>query len=268
MSWSREQVQYLIDLYKCKPCLYAVKTVNYKNKHARNAAWNEIYTSLKDVRPATTINEIKNKINSLRTNFSAEYRKIIKSKNSGAGTDELYTTSLWYFDELYFILDLINARKSYDSITDSADVIEEDIYVDLPIFSEEVCVLSPTNSENHLNDNFESGESVSLPSTTDTPISSKRRSQSSIASVPIKKTKKSDNTDHLLKSASTTMDKIVEVMINKENPAINNKDSIRFFSDFVDSRLRLLKNTKIQNDVMEKITILLFDGFRKESETI
>lgn len=89
MSWPREQVSALIEEYKNNPCLYAVKSAQYKNKHARQDAWSTICNTLKEIRPTTTISEIKNKVNALRTNFMTEFRKMQKSKSSGAGGDEV-----------------------------------------------------------------------------------------------------------------------------------------------------------------------------------
>lgn len=77
MSWSQEQVRTLIELYKKHPCLYAIKSPQYKKKHARNNTLEVILNELKCIRPSVTAAEIKsnNIINNLRTNFLAEHRK-------------------------------------------------------------------------------------------------------------------------------------------------------------------------------------------------
>ncbi|KAM0734606.1 hypothetical protein ACS0PU_011425 [Formica fusca] len=71
MSWSREQVTCLLTEYKKYPCLYVVKSINYKNKDALE----KILSELKCLRPNVTIAEIKNKYGALRSNFLVEYRK-------------------------------------------------------------------------------------------------------------------------------------------------------------------------------------------------
>jgi RNA polymerase-interacting CarD/CdnL/TRCF family regulator len=85
--WSQEQAQLLIDLYKTHPCLYAVKHKDYKNRQARNNALSAIPKELAQVRPGTSLNEIKNKFNNIRTNFMAQYRKYCSSFRSGMGKD-------------------------------------------------------------------------------------------------------------------------------------------------------------------------------------
>lgn len=89
MSWSHDQVVALIELYREKPCLYNVKSAQYKNKHMRASAYESILNDLKTVRPGTSIQEIKAKVNGLRTNFLTEYRKHMKSMKSGSGQDSV-----------------------------------------------------------------------------------------------------------------------------------------------------------------------------------
>ena len=48
---------------------------------------------------------VKKKFNSLRTNFRKELKKMRYSKKSGAGTDEIYDPTLWYFNEMSFLQD-------------------------------------------------------------------------------------------------------------------------------------------------------------------
>lgn len=91
MSWSKNQVQQLIDLYQKHACLYAVKDKHYKNKHARTEALSTICTEMCKIRPGTTIVEIKNKFNNLRTNFLCQYRKYINGFHSGMAGDEVCT---------------------------------------------------------------------------------------------------------------------------------------------------------------------------------
>ncbi|KAF5293370.1 hypothetical protein FQA39_LY02855 [Lamprigera yunnana] len=46
MSWSRHEVGLLTDEYKKYPCLYATKSKEYKNKHARGRALQNIEAEL------------------------------------------------------------------------------------------------------------------------------------------------------------------------------------------------------------------------------
>lgn len=88
MSWSHEQVDILIEMYRIRPCLYDVKSPAYKNRLLRNKAYEEIQQELRAIRPATNVVEIKSKINGLRTTFLTEYRKG-KHYGTGTGADEV-----------------------------------------------------------------------------------------------------------------------------------------------------------------------------------
>lgn len=87
MSWSRQEVNMLIEEYQKHSCLYAVKTAAYKNKHARIQALNEIQANLSKIKPDVSINEIKSKFHALKTTFLNEHRKTEESKQSGEGED-------------------------------------------------------------------------------------------------------------------------------------------------------------------------------------
>lgn len=99
MSWSRDQVNILIEEYKKHPCLFAVKSKDYKNKHARNKALELVHGAFREVKPAVTIAEIKTKFHGLKTNFMAEHRKHVDSLKSGAGEEDvssLFVLSTYY----------------------------------------------------------------------------------------------------------------------------------------------------------------------------
>uniref|UniRef100_A0A1Y1JZ87 MADF domain-containing protein n=1 Tax=Photinus pyralis TaxID=7054 RepID=A0A1Y1JZ87_PHOPY len=117
MSWSREQVTMLIEVYKNHPCLYVVKSPQYKNKHARNAALTDICSKLEAVKAGVTIADVKNKFAALRQNFLVEYRKHENSMKSGSGTDQVYIPTIWYYDLMLFVLEHSIAKTAiYDSI--------------------------------------------------------------------------------------------------------------------------------------------------------
>ncbi|GLV41796.1 uncharacterized protein CBL_02981 [Carabus blaptoides fortunei] len=121
MSWSKEQVIELINLYREKDVLYVVRNPEYRNKHARNQAMAEIEAHMKTIRPSTTTYEIKLKINALRSNFLNEHRKWQMSLKSGASLDDMQQPSLWYYSDMTFLLDHVVPRRATDSLISACD---------------------------------------------------------------------------------------------------------------------------------------------------
>ena len=67
----------------------------------------QIKNALKKIKTDITVEEIKKKINSLRTYFNREFRLIETKKKSGAAADDIPEFSLWYYNDLFFIKDQI-----------------------------------------------------------------------------------------------------------------------------------------------------------------
>lgn len=70
-----------------------------------------------------TTEDVKNKFNSLRTNFRKELKRLKDSKKSGAGVDELYTPTCWYFDDMYFIVDQETPSDSINTMEDEVSTL-------------------------------------------------------------------------------------------------------------------------------------------------
>ncbi|XP_068085354.1 uncharacterized protein [Anabrus simplex] len=115
MEWSKVAIDVLIEAYSRESCLYNNKSPSYHNKHARHVAMENVREALKEIRPSTTNGDIINKMKSLRTTFVAELNKVNNSKKSGAGMDEVYKPSIWYFEKLMFLKDYVQPRKGTSS---------------------------------------------------------------------------------------------------------------------------------------------------------
>ncbi|KAM4049113.1 uncharacterized protein ACNLHF_006287 [Anomaloglossus baeobatrachus] len=98
-------IREFIDHYQALTCLWQIKSKDYSNKVVKRRAYLELVDIVKKHYPTeeVDINVVKKKIQGLRTVFKKEVKKIEDSKRSGAGTDEIYTPRLWYFDLLTFI---------------------------------------------------------------------------------------------------------------------------------------------------------------------
>lgn len=78
--------------------------------------FNELFKSV-----VVTVDDVRRKINSLRTQFFAEHNKISKSKVSGSGTDDIYISTLWCYDLLSFLNDSTQTRQSQSNLDDQTN---------------------------------------------------------------------------------------------------------------------------------------------------
>ncbi|KAJ8020136.1 hypothetical protein HOLleu_42010 [Holothuria leucospilota] len=106
----------VIATYESLPALWKIKSDEYMKRDKKADAYNVLLQKYKEHFPAATLEELKKKLNILRTNFRSELRKVERSVKSGAGTEDLYVSSLWYFDALLFLRDQETTARSRSSI--------------------------------------------------------------------------------------------------------------------------------------------------------
>ncbi|XP_075985516.1 uncharacterized protein LOC142982728 [Anticarsia gemmatalis] len=98
----RDFVILLLKLYRENSLLWDTTKDDYTNKYRRHVALNNICNALKVYRPNYTVQELKRKLNILRTNFNKERNKIEKRKaESVEGEAE---PILWYYNEMTFLI--------------------------------------------------------------------------------------------------------------------------------------------------------------------
>ncbi|CAK1600119.1 unnamed protein product [Parnassius mnemosyne] len=100
------QNQYLsifIKTWETYPELWNTCCESYRDKVRKNNALDKLLDIYKKMKPNSTREDLKKKLNALRTNFRKELKKIHKSKSSGKGTDEVYVPSAWTYYELLFL---------------------------------------------------------------------------------------------------------------------------------------------------------------------
>ncbi|CAL4156976.1 unnamed protein product, partial [Meganyctiphanes norvegica] len=104
----REKQQFwreFIELYREHPSLWKVKSEAYKNRNIKNACYAVLIEKMRIVDPKANRRAVVKKINSLRVTFRKEVRKMLISENSGADINDIHKPSLWYFDDLAFLLE-------------------------------------------------------------------------------------------------------------------------------------------------------------------
>lgn len=92
MSWTSENITALIEGVQQHPNLYAVKSIDYHNKHKRSLSLNQIAAMIN--RANTTPADVQKKWNGLRSTYATERRKLSESMKSGCGSDDV---SNFYF---------------------------------------------------------------------------------------------------------------------------------------------------------------------------
>ncbi|TMW47625.1 hypothetical protein DOY81_007303 [Sarcophaga bullata] len=117
-----------IDIYRTLPCLWNTRDENYNNRESRSEAWNKLVKKLQEVEPDANQDSVKRKINTFRSNFNREVRKIRQTQKEQPS--EEYNPTLWYFDHLSFLL---NQEKYHNS--SAMSTIDETYNGDMTLMS-------------------------------------------------------------------------------------------------------------------------------------
>lgn len=117
-NWNHEFFTEFIELYKSYPCLWRVKDKDYGNRDKKRIAYEALVKKCKEVDPEATKDYVTKKINSFRTVYRKERKKMKNSTRSGAGTEDVYTPTLWYFPMLRFLDDQDHYRRSLNTMQD------------------------------------------------------------------------------------------------------------------------------------------------------
>ena len=110
-----------IQLYRDFPALWKIKSDDYKNRVLKSECYVKLIEKLREINPSATRSTVTKKINSLRSNYRRELKKVLDSMKSGAGVDDIYTPSLWYFNDLSFLRDQEVQQPGVSSMDDGDD---------------------------------------------------------------------------------------------------------------------------------------------------
>lgn len=119
--WNQETTLLLIELYQNHSVLYLSSDPNYKNKVKRLEALQSISNEIIEksafaASQCLSVEDIKQKIRILRTQYLKELSKIRDQENSGMGTNESYIPKLWCFDYLAFLKDCNIVTQSVSNL--------------------------------------------------------------------------------------------------------------------------------------------------------
>ncbi|KAF5272094.1 hypothetical protein FQA39_LY01177 [Lamprigera yunnana] len=115
-----------IALYRECPELWQVKSDIYKNRHMKDAAYEKLVKKMREVDPYADRALVRMKINTLRTSYRRELKKIDGSVKSGIGGDDVYVPNLWYFVDLDFLRDQTQMQGTSKMDNENEDDDESD----------------------------------------------------------------------------------------------------------------------------------------------
>jgi Alcohol dehydrogenase transcription factor Myb/SANT-like len=112
-----------IGVYKAHECLWKPNSPNYYNRKIKRAAWQKLVEKYREVDPKCNRNLIQRKISSLRSTFRKEYTKVERLKTSW----QPHVPKLWYYDQLYFIVEVPPHKNSKETTQADKQQIKEEI---------------------------------------------------------------------------------------------------------------------------------------------
>ena len=111
----QEAISMLISKYRETPLLWDSRHPLYKSRARRRTALADIATYMQTLVPDCTGNMVKNKLNNLRAAFRTKRRQL-RAQRSGAAARQSTEPSLWYYQELEFLGDQMDGRRSMSSL--------------------------------------------------------------------------------------------------------------------------------------------------------
>lgn len=103
-EWNREKINDLIESYEALPELWCVTDRRYRDKNLKKDAWRSLAE-----RMCCSEQEVQQKINTVRAQFTREVKKVKESINSGS---ELYVPKWFGYQKLLFLRDVSRERRS------------------------------------------------------------------------------------------------------------------------------------------------------------
>nr|CAI5870088.1 unnamed protein product [Callosobruchus analis] len=108
--WNSETTIKFIQEFKSYECLWNHKSVSFKNKLAKDAAYQKIVQEMNIA--GFGVPEAKRKMRTLRSTYYQEKKKIQNSMRSGSGSDTVYVPNLHWYKEMDSLLKDIDERRT------------------------------------------------------------------------------------------------------------------------------------------------------------
>lgn len=128
--WSKDFTTTFLEKYREFHCLWKIKSKEYLNKNLKTAAYDELAELCKTVCPDANREFVVKKIQGLRGSFRKELKKVLASKRSGSGHDQIYEPTLWYYELLQFTVDQETPSNSLCNIAAGSESYSEDTNIE------------------------------------------------------------------------------------------------------------------------------------------
>lgn len=129
-------------LYRNLPALWKVGSDEYRCRQKKAAGYKILVDRLKEIDPSSDRNTVRRKINSFRSSYRKELRKMLKNQS----VDERYVSNLWYFNDFEFLRDvqhdtslLMSPERDYSSESVEYEYTVSCTYIYADII--EICIL-------------------------------------------------------------------------------------------------------------------------------
>ncbi|XP_073830403.1 uncharacterized protein [Musca autumnalis] len=119
MDNENEFLKEFLCCYEMQRCLWDITSPEYMMRDIKTKAYGELLNVMKKYKKDCSIDDVKKKINVIRSSYRRELKKIKQSESSGAGVDSVYQPKIWWFDACKFL-------QSYEKPTGSISTLSED----------------------------------------------------------------------------------------------------------------------------------------------
>ncbi|XP_013105182.1 uncharacterized protein LOC131994002 isoform X2 [Stomoxys calcitrans] len=227
LIWPKEAILEMIAMWKNNECLYNPRNRFYHKKKCRNDVLTEIAERMKAYNIKVGPNQ--NKLQYLRGQFTRELAKARESQNA-VNPDDVYVPCTYWFKELDFLLDYVKVRKeksNFNSLQQHYSQFEEDTYESSQAHESDVSAEEPIKKV-------------------------KRRHHTPVASCSMK------NEEVVVEPEVNVLPHVFSV--NKTSS--NEKDEA--FCNFIKSELQTITNENVRDELVETITLALFEAKKKQ----
>jgi len=100
----RKFISDCVEEYHSLLALWNVKSKDYSSRMKKNEQYEHLLRKYRERFLDADKNQLIKKFNSLRTNFRKEMKWIKDSEKSGTGADDVVEPTLWYFEEMKFLI--------------------------------------------------------------------------------------------------------------------------------------------------------------------